>query len=700
MAFSSPYNFIPLSNTVHFPIWQNMSYDAPNSEALSGTISFEVTNLNSLIIGDYKPENENIQPFFKTPDGLPSIPGTSIKGVMRSLIEAATASYISVDDNLFAQRDLTSANNEYMTALKTRKAGWLKYSDQKDWYIQPCKNSYQTIRHTSGTNRRGIDTEITLKEKLNIAGFDKIETATERYGEILKRAPQKKRIGVNIELIKDYYLVVTNQLEGSTKKREFLFSPPDIRQTKEKPISDQVMQSFLKVMDESQTEVGAKHWAYLKPQANEGIPVFYLQDTNTHQVTKFGLPSLFRLPYNKSIHALLPPGQRDKSKRSKLDFAMLLFGEIAEDDATHISRKGRVSFSLAKLSPNERQKVKFEIQEFILSNPKPSFYPAYLKQTKGDKLKSFNTSFGIRGSKVYLPKKNLKLTVAPTVKGKTNTDVLSKVEVLTSTHPFKGKIRFHNALPEEIGAILWALTLNPKGETGAVHLLGMGKPLGFGKVTFNITDINLQPINSQAIAPNKQTLIEYFLNYLAANNLLTTETMASIISSHKEGVFPDAQLQYLKMDLDNKINQFEDVIKNQQSLDSIPIKEALNQLQQFEQQHASEIKKIKEHIQKAQELEEERQKAAQRQAQEEEEREKQLEQENSLEPFEKVYKEIMDSKVTKTSLQALAKQPDSYQSLPDDQKEKLKTRIITSDWYKGLNAKVRKKYKKLLQGLL
>ena len=51
---------------------------------------------------------------------------------------------------------------------------------------------------------------------------------------------------------------------------------------------------------------------------------------------------------------------------------------------------------------------------------------------------------------------------------------------------FEGRIIFHNLRSEELGALLWALTLG--GNSNLRHGLGMGKPFGFGQAHFELDE--------------------------------------------------------------------------------------------------------------------------------------------------------------------------------------------------------------------
>ena len=117
----------------------------------------------------------------------------------------------------------------------------------------------------------------------------------------------------------------------------------------------------------------------------------------------------------------------------------------------------------------------------------------------------------LRGWKRY-PVKNQE-TVTPAAPEQRN--VASTLHPLEKGARFKGRMRFHNLRPVELGGLLWALTWG--GDATKRHALGMGKPLGFGQISVEIDTAasQMQP-NAAEATPAIAELIETFRQHMEA----------------------------------------------------------------------------------------------------------------------------------------------------------------------------------------
>ena len=693
MSFSSPYNFTPLVSQVFNPMAQHINQDSPLEHGLFGTIELEIKNLNPLMIGDHQLDIDKPQNFFKTPDGKPAIPCTSVKGMIRSILETATGSAISMNDNLFSQRDLSSASTEYMKILKGKKTGWLTWSEAKKcWEIYPTENGFKTIRHTHDVSHNGKSTNTDVEHILDDLMTDdlsvhNIESAVDRYKKILETKPELNKIGACVELIRNQYLVVTNQLEGCGKRREFLFSAPN--KTKAFEVPKDVFQKFVYVMQKSQTEIGAAHWQYLKNFDKEGIPVFYITDSQKN-IKAFGLPSLFRLPYEKSLFDLIPSSHRPENTVNQLDFTRLLFGDIGRDEQQSISRKGRISFSTFKTNSVGT----YRADTVILNNPKASYYPAYLKQVDGD-LKNFNNAGQISGFKRYLPHEIIKKSRLTN----DNTNVQKQINVLTSSHTFKGKVRIHNLTEAELGALLWALTLD-SDNANYVQLLGMGKPLGYGKIKISIKNLDLKCNNPDDAIKTIRDYIDTFYALLGAHNLLEQQ-LATLKASMRIGVKPENELDYLTLDPKNKKDgdEFEKMRKNKRRLGDLNAAPEIAELDEIKKRLQKPISDLKQKMDDKQQQIRLKEDAKKQEEIEAKAAAKQVEDLANRNPVEKLIEDIFEGQINKAALEKLVASPELYRNLSIEDQATLKQKIEINDWFKGLKKK-RANWRKKLPDLL
>jgi hypothetical protein len=79
---------------------------------------------------------------------------------------------------------------------------------------------------------------------------------------------------------------------------------------------------------------------------------------------------------------------------------------------------------------------------------------------------------------------------------------------------FTGRIHVHNLRPEELGALLWAMTWgDTSGKGPHRHALGMGKPLGFGRVKVSIVGHDLGDVQGARLAgPDLERLLVAYVD--------------------------------------------------------------------------------------------------------------------------------------------------------------------------------------------
>lgn len=163
MAITAPYNFVPLSKFVYFPDWADqVSHDIPFEDGISGELICELTTQTPVYVRNGVPPKggtgiHNDPHSFFNVDGQYIIPGTSLKGMLRNVIEIATfGKMCRVDNHRYSVRDLKNKDKslyvDWMTeTLRERQgaipplyksrvgAGWLNLDANGGWIITPCK---------------------------------------------------------------------------------------------------------------------------------------------------------------------------------------------------------------------------------------------------------------------------------------------------------------------------------------------------------------------------------------------------------------------------------------------------------------------------------------------------------------------------------------------------------------------------------
>jgi len=96
----APYNFVPLSDKVFYPPWaEQVSHDIPFSDGESGEIEITITAMSPIFIRDHKNPEDFCQYTNKNGETSYYIPGTSVKGMVRNVLEIISFSKMSMLDN-------------------------------------------------------------------------------------------------------------------------------------------------------------------------------------------------------------------------------------------------------------------------------------------------------------------------------------------------------------------------------------------------------------------------------------------------------------------------------------------------------------------------------------------------------------------------------------------------------------------------
>ena len=485
---TAPFNFVPLSEKVFFPDWaEEVSHDVPFEDAQSGVIDVTITAKSPIFVRDHDDAEQ-----FCSHDGTYYIPGSSVKGMIRSVLEVMSFGKMSqINDDTYAVRDLR--NRElYMSKMKPENTfcGWLK-KDEDGYVIEDCGIPGR-IKHSEIDNIFNIDFASKFRQG-KFANKAKDKTAKVKYEMIKSENFEHTFEFVKKDVNREIYrydktsktkgtLVLTGQPSArkepsgekpSGKVYEFVFfeSKAEIKLAKE------TFQNFLfAYFDDRKTEPKeSPDWTYWKEKLNSGgkVPVFFQK--NGKDIAHFGLSYLYKLPYTHSVKDGLPPSHND----NRLDLAQTMFGFIGKDEAL----KGRVQFSHFKAVENVKM---LESRTAILGTPRASYYPMYVKQQEGKLFSTFmNGDFSISGWKRY------PLHSGATVSSTTDTgneNVGTTFTPLKEGTVFKGKLRYHNLKKAELGALLSSLTFHKTN--GCFHNIGLAKALGYGKIEIklNVTE--------------------------------------------------------------------------------------------------------------------------------------------------------------------------------------------------------------------
>jgi CRISPR-associated protein (TIGR03986 family) len=513
---TAPYNFVPLNKEVFYPDWsEDVSHDIPFKDGESGVIELKITAESPIFVRD----SEHGEKFCQY-NNKEYIPGSSIKGSIRTVMDVLSYGKLKLQDKRLSYRDLNHPSYE-KKAMNGDKIhmGWLREKN-KTWHIEDLG----TVS-ASESRIKYLEMEGYLDKSL----VSKIRNKSQAYEKYFVVKDRKK-----LET-EDGTIVFTGTV-GKKKTREFFF-PKQVKQ--ELQVPKEVVKTFKQayyIDGVEENENWKKLWGK-ELRKGEKIPVFFQtkKEDGKDIIMHFGLSMLYKLPYENTILETLKSTQDYREKEA--DLCETIFGYVEKDNAL----KGRVQFSHFTIEDKVTLNKKATLP---LSSPRPTFFPAYLEQNatnnkvKGDYLTYDNKKAVLRGFKFYPPRKNAIF----------QTDICKKhPKVCTTFYPldkgstFTGKVRFFNLKKCELGALLASLTF--MGKEGCFHKIGMAKPFGFGTVKFLVSDI--RDIQNEPI--DVKSTIDLFIEEMKKSmnvNLQTDKRFEALSILTSYGI-ADKTLEYM-----------------------------------------------------------------------------------------------------------------------------------------------------------
>ena len=426
---TAPYNFVPLNDKIFYPPWASEDmlrniHDVPFEDGESGVIELEITTKSPIFIKDSKNPSEFCH-FINENGGKDKeyyIPATSIKGMIRNVLEIMSFSKIRIDEGkhkkYLSVRDMTPGMD--FLVGKAKGCGFLVKNDN-GYMIEECGEPL-TINYNNMENFKPFaHKQGAAKNKYEKCGISR-EIKFSTYIEKGKRDITRARIDKNSNKIGT--IVFTGDI--GNKKHEFIFA----KNGKKIQLDKSVFENFKKVYFDDEESIDGQYW---KEKFNDGkgekIPVFYAKDYDS-RITAIGLTQLFKLAYKKTIFEAAKQASAD----AKFDLAETIFGTVRGNRAL----KGRVYFSHFKATIE-----RFEGQNTdrgIFGTPNPSYYPNYLEQQGGTYSTLMSKDAKIRGYKRY----PLHSGVEQLSVGNDNEKMKVKFKPLSADNVFKGRIVFHN----------------------------------------------------------------------------------------------------------------------------------------------------------------------------------------------------------------------------------------------------------------
>jgi len=520
----APYNFVPLENRAFYPSWANqISQDIPFEDGVSGSIEYTIEAETPIFVRNgYTDRKDPDTKFSQTPNGQYFIPGTSIKGEIRNVLEILSFGKMTqVQDARFGIRDLSN-NPEgrfYRQIIQNVHCGWLykqlAEDGSEEYLINDCgtpgRIAPEVIDEHYGTALAAFGQNLALnRQYADNDDEEKLRSAYNKYENILNISLEsqdiEKRLSGIFSTVPDNYnriiadfssngkkgcIVVTGQPSRREPERrrgkyyEFVFFESN---TNEK-VESQIIDDFITIHKNNYDYKNI--W---KRYLNEGkrVPVFFMRrNGNLGPIDAIGLAYMFRIPTANFIKGAIPIELQSNRRK---DLAECIFG-TAKESLKQLKGRVNISHAFACGTPN-----KCGIVTTVLGSPKPSYGPLYASSGTWN-----DANAQIKGRKRY----PVRTTLLPPNEG-TDSQTCKFIPLDQGTS-FKGRITFHNLKECELGALIAALTFN--GHPDCCHSIGEAKPLGYGKVKISIDKlsvISIKDIFAKTDDPTQQETDYYF----------------------------------------------------------------------------------------------------------------------------------------------------------------------------------------------
>lgn len=522
----APYNFVPLENRAFYPSWANhISQDIPFEDGVSGSIEYTIEAETPIFVRNgYTDRKDPDTKFSQTPNGQYFIPGTSIKGEIRNVLEILSFGKMTqVQDARFGIRDLSN-NPEgrfYRQKIQNVHCGWLYKRLAKDgseeYLINDCgtpgRIAPEVIDEHYGTALAAFGQNLALnRQYADNDDEEKLRSAYNKYENILNISLEsqdiEKSLSGTFSTVPDNYnriiadfssngkkgcIVVTGQPSRREPERrrgkyyEFVFFESNTNENEK--VESQIIDDFITIHKNNYDYKNI--W---KRYLNEGkrVPVFFMRrNGDDGPIDAIGLAYMFRIPTANFIKGAIPIELQSNRRK---DLAECIFG-TAKESLGQLKGRVNISHAFACGTPN-----KCGIVTTVLGSPKPSYGPLYASSGTWN-----DANAQIKGRKRY----PVRTTLLPPNEG-TDSQTCKFIPLDQGTS-FKGRITFHNLKECELGALIAALTFN--GHPDCCHSIGEAKPLGYGKVKISIDKlsvISIKDIFAKTDDPTQQETDYYF----------------------------------------------------------------------------------------------------------------------------------------------------------------------------------------------
>lgn len=467
-------------------------------------------------IGEKKKDGHKVYPFFSYGKGSAkkfAIPGSSIRGELRSVFEAASDSCMSTlhpDTKLSRRVDYRKAYNPGI--LKREDDGWHLYRAER--YILASKR----VEVEKGAGYREceefsrLSQDAYIKVKTDDRGCRYIVTAsgTElRWGDLVSFSTHKAQDGSNMTHYSGSYpiwagiaehvskidgndsrfsqeetgYVYVGEMFAMKKHGESIFKCKEEVKNIGTEELDHAFYDLLETLEIYQdtginkTKGHSGYKAFGDVMGMKAIPLWYGPDKGKISLS---LASIGRAMYETSLNELV--GRKAPcEKKQHLCEACALFGMAAQEEKFG----SRIRFTDA-LAIGECETQIATIS--VLGQPRYSYLPFYEKNNTDS---YDDPGAEISGRKFYWH--NLKAAIDESIYKMTEKNQFNSTMELvmpeTEKPLFEFTVYYDGITEEQLNRLIWCINFGDNTKEGKMaHKIGHGKPLGLGSVKFLITE--------------------------------------------------------------------------------------------------------------------------------------------------------------------------------------------------------------------
>lgn len=538
---NNPYNFIPFGPPVRFG---STSPSHKRLQGFSGTITLHLTNDTPMLVAHrVNPEDETPPKLenFKI-DGKPVLPGTALKGMLRSVLEAVTnACFVIFDgerlDYRMAPHNALKLRAGRITRMPAHgQDGEIEEMDRAwiamDGYPPDVNSiisggpSIISLKTTASGDISGNEVWVQLQRVFRERW---IRRQMRRVGPFLLVVDMSRRPTRGFRRAR---LKITKE-SIDVKKRERVFvykAPPPTYPFGKAEVDD--YNTVLAGQLEEQQKRGGFDLTEDQKLAVGALVYFLMEGRRAVRLSRVEIP---RTRYDKSQADLLPQMYHKCTDPNNLCTACQLFGFVAD---VH-SARGRITVSDAQwLSGPGEHDTFFPLK--VLGEPHPTSYNFYLiDPTNPDQVRNYDGqsisdyrgriddrdtgAVQLRGRKFYFHHPVKDWQNYHCVHHEKFLTVRNDVKPLGPGNTFAYQVHFRNLSEIELGLLLYCLVL----EDNLRHKLGLARAVGFGTVKITCQSLQLYKdgdrYNSLAAAPRDvtadlQTYINAFKAAVAQSN--------------------------------------------------------------------------------------------------------------------------------------------------------------------------------------